>query len=114
MAINTSIGRDNNWVPIQGAYEHGPVSGNATVTTAGTPVQLASVATPALRLDITANPGNTDVIVVGGSGVVGPLSGRKGVPLEPSATYTLTTSDLSLIWIDSAHNGDGVTYNYWY
>lgn len=114
MSINTSLGRDNNFVPIQGGYENGPISGNATVTNAGTKVQLTATPTVALRLDITANTNNSDAITVGGTAVVGALSGRKGVPLEPTATYTFTTVDLSKIWIDSVNNGDGVSYNYWF
>ena len=75
---------------------------------------LASSYTEAKSLDITANYSNTDMIVVGGSGVVGAAVGRKGVPIAPGNTYTFKVTDLSKVYIDSVVNGDGVSYNYFW
>ena len=45
-------------------------SGNGTVATAGSAVQLNSVSTPCGKLTVTALKTNTDDIVYGGSNVV--------------------------------------------
>lgn len=120
MALNPSINnnltglpRDDNYVPLQGVFKN-MASGNATVATAGVAVQLNSTPTQAKSLDITANYNNTDMVTVGGSGVVGALVGRKGVPLASGNTYTFKVTDLSQIWIDSVTSGDGVTFNYFW
>lgn len=109
----TPLPLDENYKPIQGTYRN-MASGNKSVTTAGTRVQLISTATQAKRLDITANIGNTDVVTIGDSTVVGAQSGRKGVPIGNGNTYTFGITDLSLIYIDSISNGDGVSFNYFW
>lgn len=109
----TPLPRDENYTPIQGVYRN-IGSGRQTVTTAGTPVQLLTSATECKRLDVTALYGNTDMVVVGGSGVVGAAGTRKGVPLAPGNTYTFYITDVSSVWLDSVVNGEGVTFNYFY
>lgn len=104
---------DQNGRSVEGGYRY-LVSGNATVVTAGTPVQLSNTPQQAKRLDVTANYNNSDMVVVGGSGVVGAAVGRKGVPIAPGNTYTFTITDVSLVWIDAVSNGDGVSFNYLY
>ena len=89
-------------------------SDNVTVATSGTPVQLASTSTQVKRLDITADYNNTDFIVVGGSGVVGPSATRKGVPLASGNTYTFYVTDLSQVWVDAGANNQKATYNYFW
>lgn len=89
-------------------------SGNVTVTTSSTPVQLTNTPTEVKSLDITADYNNTDFIVVGGSGVVGPTVGRKGVPLAAGNTYTFKVTDLSLVWVDAGANAQKATYNYFW
>jgi len=82
-------------------------SGNGTVTTAGTPVTLTATATEAKAVDIYNN-NNAAVLYVGGSSV----SSTKGIPLQPSFTYRLQVTDLSLIHIDSDTNGATFTFTY--
>ncbi|MDE2102434.1 MAG: hypothetical protein KGL39_34630 [Patescibacteria group bacterium] len=89
-------------------------SDSVTVTTAGTPVQLSAVSAQVKRIDITADYNNSDMVVIGGSGVVGPEIGRKGVPLAPGNTYTFYITDLALVWMDAAANGQKATYNAFY
>lgn len=89
-------------------------SDSVTVVTAGTPVQLSAVSSQAKRLDITADYNNSDMVVVGGSGVVGPALGRKGVPLAPGNTYTFYITDLALVWVDAAVDNQKATYNVFY
>lgn len=115
-AINNNLGAlpiDENYRTIEGVYRN-MASGNQTVVTAGVPVQLTSTPTQAKKLDITANENNAGAITIGGSAVVGALSGRKGVPIYPTNTYSFAVTDLSQIWIDSTNSGDGCTFNYFW
>lgn len=105
--------RDQNGDPISEGYRV-LSSDSVTVTTAGDPVQLSATPSEAKRLDITADYSNSDMIVIGGSGVVGPAMGRKGVPLAPGNTYTFYITDLSLVWVDAAVDGQSATYNVFY
>lgn len=105
--------RDQNGAPVDEGYRT-LESDSVTVTTAGTPVQLSATSSQAKRLDITADYNNSDMIVIGGSGVVGPVVGRKGVPLAPGNTYTFYITDLSLVWVDAAADGQTATYNVFY
>ena len=90
------------------------VSGNVTVTTAGTPVALAASYTEAKRLDVTNPTSNNAAAYVGGSGVKNAAGGPKGIPILPNNTYTFTISDLSQVWVDADVNGLVLTYNYFY
>lgn len=90
--------------------------GRKTVTSAGTPVVLAST-TAAKEVVITALQSNTDIIVVGFTGVVAGSaldSGntRTGIPLFPNNSVTLRVVDLASIFIDSVVSGEGVSYAY--
>lgn len=86
--------------------------GRKVVTTAGTRVQLSTTAVKCRSVAITAETDNTGVITVGGSTVVGALATRQGTPLAAGATTSFDINDLSLIYIDTTVNGDGVTYTY--
>lgn len=109
----TPLPRGPNGEVIEDSFRN-IVSGNATVATAGVSVQLSNTSQECKRLDVTANYNNTDIVTVGGTGVVGAQTGRKGVPIASGNTYTFTATDLSQVWIDSVHSGDGVTFNYFY
>jgi hypothetical protein len=109
----TPLPIDENYKPIQGVFRN-MASGNQTVVTAGVPVKLLASATECKSIDITANYSNADMITVGGSGVVGALSGRKGVPIAAGNTYTFKITDVSNVWIDSVSSGDGVSFNYFW
>ena len=84
--------------------------GSLTVTTAGTRVQFSSQA--AKKVFITANTGNTDVVVVGGSTVVAAAGTRRGVPLFPGSSFTIEVNNLNLLYLDSVVNSEGVTFVY--
>lgn len=91
------------------------VSGAKNITLAGTAERLSSVSVPARWVDIQAKFGNTDSVFIGDSTV----DSASGITLSPGATITVGnlqrwfTLDLHGIWIDSAVNGEGVTFNYW-
>lgn len=84
--------------------------GRKTVATGGTAERLSSTATRCRSLIITAETDNTGVIVLGGSTVVASLATRRGTPLAAGESISLDVSDLSVVWLDTTVNGDGVTY----
>jgi len=80
-------------------------NGQKTVTTAGTRVALA--ASQAVQtVTIRALVGNTGLIYIGGSSV----ASTNGVQLEPGDAITLAIANLATVYIDSAVNGEGVSY----
>lgn len=81
-------------------------SGQATVTTAGTRVQLP----PATGISVTvkAKAGNAGSVFVGGPNV----SASTGFILAAGESASFDVSNLSLVWLDAATNGDGVSYLY--
>jgi len=70
----------------------------ATVTTAGTSVQLP--ANTAKSITVKASTTNTGIIYVGGSTV----SASNGFPLYAGDTVSLDISNTSVIWIDASIN----------
>ncbi len=82
-------------------------SGQTTVTTAGTPVVLAS-STATASMTIRAFSTNTGKIYVGSAGV----SSSTGFILSADETVSLDLDNLSKIFINSSVNGEGVSYIY--
>lgn len=80
-------------------------TGKTTVTSAGTEVPLAS-AQAVYSVTVKALAANTSTIYVGGEGV----SSTTGFQLAARESVSLDIGDLSTVWIDSAVNGEGVTY----
>lgn len=93
----------------QGA--HGaPVTGQKTVTTAGTRVQLTTTNTGTHTVVIRALLGNTAgaKIYVGGSNV----SSSNGLELGPGDAVTIVTGNLANIYLDASTNTQSVSYLY--
>lgn len=86
-------------------------TGRKVVTTAGTAVALAT-STTCKWVQITAETDNTDLIVVGDSGVIASLSTREGTPLYAGDTLTIPIDNLADVYIDSLVSGEGVTFLY--
>lgn len=84
--------------------------GQATVTTAGTRVQLPDVACSRVR--IQSHPSNTGDIVVGGANVVASSATRRGLALFSSQWEEFYVNNLNLLYIDSTENGDKINYIY--
>ncbi len=84
--------------------------GTATVTSAGTAVQLSDIACK--RVFIQAHESNTGTIVVGGSTVVAALVGRRGFAFFPTQGEWFNISNLNLLYIDSTADGDKITFYY--
>lgn len=82
--------------------------GSKDVTTAGTRVALSATSVACKKVHIQAKNTNTGSIYVGGS----TIAAGRGIELLTFASITLEVSDLSLIYIDSSVNGEGVTFLY--
>ena len=79
------------------------------VTTAGTAVQITTVSTPCKKVVLYARLGNTNPVVVGDVNVVAASATQRGIVLVPgNDPFTIEVSDLSLLYVDSQTNGDGV------
>ena len=85
--------------------------GNKTVTTAGTPVALATT-TACKKVFIQALKNNVGKIAVGGTGVDAGEGTGTGVLLEPGDVIDFEIDDLADIFIDSTVSGEGVRYTY--
>jgi len=85
--------------------------GRKVVAAAGT-AEALSAQQDCKSVTIIAETDNTGVISVGGSTVVAALATRRGTPLAAGESFSLDIGDLSLVWLDSTVNGDGVTYTY--
>jgi len=96
---------------IRGAGFTGVADGTATVTTAGTRVQLSNVACK--RVEIQAHQGNSGSVVIGGSTVVAASAGRRGLQLFNTQIYPFEVDNLNDLYIDSTENGDKITYVYY-
>ena len=89
---------------VQPAAPTTPTSGVKTVTTAATRVQLDTVTCKSVS--IKAHSANTGLIYVGGSGV----AAANGYRLSAGDTVDIAIDNVNRLWIDSAVNGEGVSY----
>ena len=81
------------------------------VTAAGTRVQLIQASTPCQGVIIQALRTNTDVVTVGFSDVVGSSAARQGIyGLKPGQSCWIPVPDVSLLYLDSVANGEGVMF----
>ncbi len=81
------------------------VSNVATVTTAGTRVQLPDI--PCREITIIAKRLNTGYIFVGGSNI---SSTVYGVELAAKESFTFAVANANLIYIDASVSGEGISY----
>ena len=75
-------------------------NGIKAVTTPGTAECLVAVSTPCKRVFIQASSSNTDVIVIGGAGVVAAEATRQGAALWPTMGQFFNVANLNLIYLD--------------
>jgi len=89
-------------------------SGRKAVATAGTAVALVGSPTSCFRVDLSADLGNSNPVVVGGSGVVAANDSQEGIVLIPgNDPITILIDDVSKLYVDSQTNGDAVCFNYY-
>ncbi len=80
----------------------------ATVVTSGTAVQLPAHACS--QVQIIANASNTGVIYVGGSNVL--AANKNGLELQVTASCSFNISNSNILYIDSTHSGDTISFIY--
>ena len=80
--------------------------GNTNVTTAGTEVALASSTALTSGVTVKAKASNTGLIYVGLNGV----SSSTGFQLAAGEQIFIEIDNLATVYVDSAVNGEGVTY----
>jgi len=82
-------------------------SGQKAVTTAGTQLQVSEASVKCAGVLVRAIPGNTGVVYIGGADV----SASTGLALKNTdPAVFIPVADLNLLWVDSASNGDGISY----
>jgi len=82
--------------------------GSKVVTTAGTRVQLSAASVPCKKVTLQSITTNTGKIYIGDNTV----SASTGVYIYPANSWTLTVSNLNLIYLDADNSGEGVVYLY--
>lgn len=91
----------------------GIVTGTKTVATAGTPVQISAGSVTIKGIWLNADIIAAIPVVVGDSGVVGNVTGMKGIILIPgNDPIFLSISELNTLWVDAANNGGKLAYAY--
>lgn len=87
-----------------------PLTGQVTVTTAGTAVQGSSIASPNGFM-IFMKPQNTSYGYVGNNGA-GDVSSSNGVIMEPTKIPIIVAGvdNLNKLWFDTAVSGEGFTW----
>ena len=90
------------------------VSGRKAVTNAGVAEALVATETHCYRVDLSADLGNTNPVVIGSSNVVAAAGSQKGVVLIPgNSPITVLVDDVAKIYVDVQSNGDAVCYVYY-
>jgi hypothetical protein len=82
------------------------LSGQITVTTAGTAVQGTDL--PGGEFMLKAHPDNTDTVWVGN--VSGDVASSNGFPLNPGETVVVRVSNLDALWFDADVNGEKICW----
>lgn len=85
------------------------LSGQKTVTAAGSEVQLAPSQLINGPVMVKALPGNTGIMYVGN--VNGGVSSSTGIPLSAGEAMIFAfVGNLAEIWVDASVNGEGVAW----
>ena len=90
------------------------VSGRKAVAVAGTAEQLLAASTHCYRIDVNADMGNINPVVIGSSNVVAAERAQIGITLIPgNAPKTILINDISKVWVDAITNDDAVCFIYY-
>lgn len=87
--------------------------GRKTSTTPGTAVQIVASGTIATSSDsvmVQALLTNTNPVTVGASTTLAASGSRRGAILSAGQAVVLDVDDPSVLWLDVATSGDGVSY----
>jgi len=88
-------------------------SGRKAVSSAGTAERIVASSTPCKYVYLSAALGNTNPVVVGGSGVVAANNTQAGIVLIPgNDPIRVDIDDLNKLYVDAQTNNDAVCYSY--
>lgn len=88
-------------------------TGQATVTTHGTAVQLSGSSVPVpdgFGLTVIAKPGNSGTIYLGNSKANAENDTIRFDGLSAGLAVSLKVTDVNLVWVDSSDDGEGVSW----
>ena len=89
------------------------VTGTTTVAASGTAVRVTSTSTPIAGVWVAGDIGNSSVMVVGDSSVVGTSGSQRGIIIGPAeSSIFIPINNLNLLYVDSASNGDKLIWTY--
>jgi len=89
------------------------VSGRTVVPTAGTSVVLTA-STTCFRVDLSADLGNANYVVVGDSNVVAATGSQIGLAvIGGNSPISVLVDNLDKIYVDALTNGDAICYTYY-
>ena len=89
------------------------VTGTTTVTSSGTAVRVTTTSTPIGGVWVGGDIGNSNVVVVGDSSVVGTSGSQQGLIIGPAeSSVFLPINNLDLLYVDAAASGDELTWLY--
>ena len=90
------------------------VSGRKAVSVAGTAEKLLDASTYCYRIDLCADLGNTNPVVIGGSAVVAAAGSQKGIVLIPgNDPITILVNNVNKVWVDAQTSGEAVCFTYY-
>lgn len=87
-------------------------TGQCTVTTAGTPVQLVQESIPVpygKRVTVISKPNNTGAIYFANS-LAECIAGKYFDGLDPALAHSFDISNVNLIWLDAEVSGEGASW----
>ncbi len=89
------------------------VSDRTVVASAGIRVQLSATSVSIFRIDVSADIGNTNVVVIGDSSIVATSGSQKGTVLfAGNPSITIYIDNLNKLYVDAITGGDAITYTY--
>ena len=90
------------------------VAGRKAVGTPGIAEKFVAVSTYCYRIDVCADIGNTNPVVIGGSDVVAASGSQKGIILIPgNPPITILIDDVSKVYVDAITAADAVCFTYY-
>ena len=89
------------------------VSDRTAVPSAGVRVRLSTTSVSIFRIDVSADVGNDEVVVIGDENVVAASGSQKGTVLfAGNPSITIYIDDLNKLYVDAISAGDAITYTY--
>jgi len=89
------------------------ISGRKAIAVSGTPERLVAADTYCFEVDVCADTGNTNAVVVGNSNVNATPGSQVGTVLLPGEVVKMHVDNVNKIWGDVITNGEKICYTYY-